>query len=135
MTWLYLNDTVLQKRNTFFVINSTAEIRQDTLSYTLTKEKKEKEDQENKKKRIIKGLKIFAYICVSGLVMWVLGFLPDKYFFVSIFRGVAGLVGLYSGICTIWPESNVFRKPTSNIVNENEDTKMDYEASIIQQGA
>lgn len=36
MTWLYLNDTVLQKRNTFFVINSTAEIRQDTLSYTLT---------------------------------------------------------------------------------------------------
>ena len=28
MTWLYLNDTVLQKRNTFFVINSTAEIRQ-----------------------------------------------------------------------------------------------------------
>ena len=63
--------------------------------------------------------------------MWVLGFLPDKYFFVSIFRGVAGLVGLYSGICTIWPESNVFRKPTSNIVNENEDTKVDYETSII----
>ena len=40
MTWLYLNDTVLQKRNTFFVINSTAEIRQDTLSYTLTFYKK-----------------------------------------------------------------------------------------------
>ena len=36
MTRLYLNDTVLQKRNAFFVINSTAEIRQDTLSYTLT---------------------------------------------------------------------------------------------------
>lgn len=119
----------LQKQNE--LKTNTIKEQEQQLQLYKEKEKKEKEDQENKKKRIIKGLKIFAYICVSGLVMWVLGFLPDKYFFVSIFRGVAGLVGLYSGICTIWPESNVFRKPTSNIVNENEDTKVDYETSII----
>ena len=73
----------------------------------------------NKKARNRRNiLLVIAFVIVSVVVIIMVGFLSADTVAGRIIQGCVGLIGVYGGICTLFPQANIFLKLRKNDSNE-----------------
>lgn len=96
------------------------------------KEKEIAQAKVNKVQSLKKILIFIAFVLGSIELIYVIGFLPVNTTFGNLIQGIIGLIGVYGGICTLFPQANIFQRSKENSEEKLEQDKTVTKTSIIR---
>ena len=78
-----------------------------------------------------KILTVVAIVLGAIELIWAIGFLPANTVIGKVVQGVIGLVGFYGGVCTLFPQANIFLRRKKDTGRELRQEKTVSKSSII----